>query len=58
MKTIRTDGPEGNAYAIMGIVADMLRQIHGREDATPIIEEYREKAMSSDYENLKKISLE
>ena len=40
----------------MTIVADMLRQIHGRQEAEPIIEKYREEAMSGNYENLKEVS--
>lgn len=56
MHIIRTDMPEGNAYNIMGVVVDMLRQIHGWRDAQAYIEEYRAKATSGDYENLKEVS--
>ena len=55
---IKTDMPEGNAYAIMGNVANILQKIHGHEKAQPIIEEYHEQATSGDYENLKKVSLQ
>lgn len=59
MRIIRVDEPEGNAHAVMGIVSDMLRQIHGRgAEGRQIIEEYCQKAMSGDYENLKKVSME
>ena len=59
MRIIRVDEPEGNAHAVMGIVSDMLRQIYGRgAEGRQIIEEYCQKAMSGDYENLKKVSME
>lgn len=59
MRIIRTDEPEGNAHSVMGIVSDMLRQIHGRgAEGRQIIEEYCQKAMSGDYENLKQVSME
>lgn len=56
MRIIQTDKDEGNAGTIMAIVADMLRQIHGRREAQPIIKQYREEAMSGNYENLKAVS--
>lgn len=57
MKIIRTDEPEGNAHAVMGIVADMLRQIYGRGvEGRQMIEDYCREAMSGDYENLKEVS--
>ena len=55
---IKTDMPEGNAYSIMGSVANILQQIHGRKEAEPMIEEYQKQATSGDYENLKKVSLQ
>lgn len=54
---IFTDLEEGNSMAIMATVVDMLRQIYG-EDSQDYIDEYREKAMSGGYENLKKVSME
>ena len=56
MLIVQTDKPEGNPLLIMASVADMLRQIHGRRDAEPIIKRYRDEAMSGDYENLKAVS--
>ena len=56
MRIIQTDRPEGNPFLVMAQVADMLRQIHGRSEAVPIIKQYREEAMSGDYENLKTVS--
>lgn len=56
MRFIRVDEPEGNAHAIMATVSDMLRQIHGRAESRPIIENYMSEAMSGDYENLKEVS--
>ena len=56
MRIIQTDTEKGNAGNIMAIVANLLRQIHGRRDAQPIIEKYRDEAMSGDYEHLKKVS--
>ncbi len=59
MRIIRTDLPEGNAHAIMGIVSDMLYQIWGRgPEGREKVSEYAEKAMSGNYENLKKVSME
>ena len=56
-KTIYTLSPDGNAYAIISIVINMLEQIHGKDKAKPIIEEYTNEAMSSNYEHLKQTSL-
>lgn len=56
MRIIQTDTDEGNAGSIMAIVANLLRQIHGRREAEPIIAKYREEAMSGNYEHLKEIS--
>ena len=55
--TIDTKKPEGNAWAIMCAVIDILEQIHGKEEAKPIIEEYTNEAVSSDYEHLKATSI-
>ena len=54
---IFVDKPEGNAMVIQAIVCDMLRQIWG-EGSDERIDEYKEKAESGDYENLKKVSVE
>ena len=56
MRIIQTDTEQGNAGNIMAVVANLLRQIHGRRDAEPIIKKYREAAMSGNYEHLKKVS--
>ena len=56
-RTINTRSPNGNAYAIMITVSDILKQIHGEEESKPIIEEYIKEAMSSNYEHLKETSL-
>ena len=56
MRIIQTDTDEGNADFIMVVVASMLRQIHGRQEAEPIIEQYRKEAKSGNYEHLKAVS--
>ena len=56
MRIIQIDTEQGNAGNIMAIVANLLRQIHGRREAEPIIAKYREEAMAGNYENLKSIS--
>ena len=56
MQIIQTDTHEGNAGIIMAIVADLLRQIHGRREAEPIIQQYQEEAMSGNYEHLQEVS--
>ena len=56
MRIIQTDTEAGNAANIIAVVANLLRQIHGRRDAEPIIRKYREEAMAGDYENLKAVS--
>ena len=53
---IRTDGPDANAFAIIGKVNNILKQIHG-EEAQPIIKEYMEEALSGSYDELKTLSL-
>ena len=54
---IFTDLEEGNSFAIMNTVKGFLRQIHG-EESPEIIENYLSKAMSGDYGNLQKVSME
>ena len=57
MRIIRLDEPEGNAYAIIGIARDMLRQIHGRgTEGEKVCEKYTNEAMAGDYENLKAVT--
>ena len=56
MRIIQTDTEAGNAGNIMAIVANLLRQIHGRREAEPIIKKYREEALAGSYENLKAVS--
>ena len=56
-------GPEGNAFAVMGAVTSVLKQM-GRAWDIPFSEidrvckEYTERAKSGDYENLLKVSEE
>ena len=45
-------GPSGNAYCVMGAVADALRR-NGKGD---LVAEYRRKATSGNYENLLAVS--
>ena len=52
------DQPEGNAMGIISIVCDWLKQIHGWEEAEPLIKEYRDKAMSGSFEELKQLSID
>ncbi len=47
-------GPSGNAYCVMGAVADALRR-NGKGD---LVAEYRRRATSGDYENLLAVSEE
>lgn len=47
-------GPSGNAYCVMGAVADALRR-NGKGD---LVSEYRQRATSGDYENLLAVSEE
>lgn len=47
-------GPSGNAYCVMGAVADALRR-NGKGD---LVAEYRQRATSGDYENLFAVSEE
>ena len=45
-------GPSGNAFCVMGAVVEALRR-SGHKD---LVDEYRRKATSGDYENLLKVS--
>ena len=45
-------GPSGNAYCVMGAVADALRR-NGKGD---LVAEYRRRATSGDYENLLEVT--
>ena len=56
MRIIQTDTNEGNADFIMAVVVNLLRQIHGRQEAEPIIAKYRQEAKSGNYEHLKAVS--
>ena len=47
-------GPSGNAYCVMGAVADALRR-NGKGD---LVAEYRRRATSGNYENLLAVSEE
>lgn len=51
---------DGNAFAIMGVVVNAMRSQLAlpSEEINKIIQEYREKAMSGDYENLLAVSLD
>ena len=49
---VETAGPSGNAFAVMGAVADALRR-SGRGD---LVADYRKRATSGDYENLLAVS--
>ena len=51
-------GNQGNAYSIMGICADVFKQIHGRKQSEEINKEYSDAAMSGDYDNLIAVSKE
>ena len=50
---LNLSGPEGNAFAVMGAVANVLKQIDRSE-----VKLYQNEAMSGDYNNLLKISNE
>ena len=50
----RLVGEDGNAFAIMGRVAKALRQAGQGH----LVKEYQNKAMSGDYSNLLRVSLE
>ena len=54
------DGPEGNAFAIIGFVTSVISQlgegIISQEEIDQYCNEYRNKARSGDYENLLKVS--
>ena len=48
MITLDLTGPQGNAWAVMGMAADALRSVN-KDD---LIEKYSKDAMSGDYEHL------
>lgn len=48
-------GIDGNAYSVMGYVSNAMKECGFTKDA---INEYRAKAMSSDYINLLRVSLD
>lgn len=50
---VNLNGPDGNAFCIMGNVAHIMRQ-HGCSKEE--VDEYTKAAMSSDYDNLLKVS--
>lgn len=47
-------GVDGNAWAVMGYVSKALKN----ESLGNLVDEYMEKAMSGDYDNLLRVSLE
>ena len=47
-------GIDGNAFAVMGAVTKALKKA-GQDDK---VEEYRTKAMSGDYDNLLRVSMD
>jgi len=52
IRDIDLRGPEGNAWALMGITADLLRQMgRSKENINAVLEDMR----SSDYEHLLKV---
>lgn len=55
------NGPKGNAFAVMGFVVSVIRQIGQAVDASTKeikqhCEEYRKRATSGDYEHLLDVS--
>jgi hypothetical protein len=55
------NGPDGNAFAVMGAVISVIRQMGDALNATTEeiarhCEEYRKNATSGDYENLLQVS--
>ena len=48
------DGPDGNAFSIMGRVSEAIKKAGGTQKDT---EQYTNEATASDYENLKQVSL-
>lgn len=52
---VKLIGEDGNAFFIMGKVAQALRRA-GASDK--VIQEYQEKAMSGDYDNLLRVTME
>ncbi len=54
MNKPRVQMPDGNAFAVMGAVTKALKSAGQRDK----VEEYRTKAMSGDYDNLLRVSME
>lgn len=52
---VRLIGRDGNAYAILGTVVKEMRRKKVKED---IIEQYKKEAMSGDYDNLLRVTME
>lgn len=52
---VKLTGNDGNAFSIMGRVISALKKSGASKDA---IEEYRKKAMSGDYDNLLRVTME
>jgi len=50
---VKLVGEDGNAFAVMGAVSKALRR-GGRGD---LVDEYRKEAMSGDYDNLLRVSM-
>lgn len=40
--TVQLSGKDGNAYAVMGAVADAIRRVHGPQEANAYVREARE----------------
>ncbi len=51
---LRDNGPGGNAWAVMGRVTSVLKQLDRRDE----VDAYTKAAMSGDYDNLIKVSEE
>ena len=52
--TVKLIGEDGNAFAIMGkVIRELKKAGHG-----DLVEEYQEKAMSGDYDNLLCVTME
>lgn len=52
--TVKLIGNDGNAFAIMGQVTKALKRA-GHAD---LVDEYRKEAMSGDYDNLLRVTME
>ena len=51
---IDLDGPEGNAYNLMGVAKNLMRRL-GFEDENSLVKAVLEEMMSGDYNNLVKV---